>query len=88
MRQFLGFVRSRSSATRPASPTSPGSTCKTFRGFLAARRRSGAVSRSLARSLSALRQLFRWLEAQKLVENRAILQLAMPKVPHSASPSR
>lgn len=56
---------------------------KTFRSFLAARRRDGAVSRSLARSLSALRQLFRWLEAQELVENRAILQLAMPKVPHS-----
>jgi integrase/recombinase XerC len=56
---------------------------KTFRGFLASRRRSGAVSRSLARSLSALRQLFRWLEAQDLVENRAILQLAMPTVPHA-----
>jgi integrase/recombinase XerC len=56
---------------------------KTFRGFLAWRRRSGAVSRSLARSLSALRQLFRWLEAKEIIENRAILQLAMPKVPHS-----
>ena len=56
---------------------------KTFRGFLAARRRSGAVSRSLARTLSALRQLFRWLEAQDIVENRIILQLAIPKVPHS-----
>jgi len=56
---------------------------KTFRAFLAARRRGGAVSRSLARSLSALRQLFRWLEARRIVENRAILQLAMPKVPHS-----
>ncbi len=49
---------------------------------MAARRR-GSVSRSLARTLSALRQLFRWLEAQGLVENRAILQLASPKVPHS-----
>jgi integrase/recombinase XerC len=56
---------------------------KAFRGFLAARRRAGAVSRSLARSLSALRQLFRWLDAQGLIENRAVLQLAMPKVPHS-----
>lgn len=56
---------------------------KTFRGFLASRRRAGTVSRSLARSLSALRQLFRWLEAREIVENRAILQLAMPKVPHS-----
>jgi integrase/recombinase XerC len=56
---------------------------KTVRAFLAARRRSGAVSRSLARTLSALRQLFRWLEAQGLIENRAILQIASPKVPHS-----
>lgn len=56
---------------------------KAFRGFLASRRRAGTVSRSLARSLSALRQLFRWLEAREIVENRAILQLAMPKVPHS-----
>ncbi len=54
-----------------------------MRAFLAARRRSGAVSRSLARTLSALRQLFRWLEAQELVDNRAVLQIASPKVPHS-----
>ena len=56
---------------------------KTFRGFLASRRRTGAVSRSLARTLSALRQFFRWLDAQKRVSNRAVLQLVMPKVPHS-----
>jgi integrase/recombinase XerC len=56
---------------------------KTFRSFLASRRRTGAVSRSLARTLSALRQFFRWLDAQKRVTNRAVLQLAMPKVPHS-----
>jgi integrase/recombinase XerC len=56
---------------------------KTVRSFLAARRRSGAVSRSLARTLSALRQFFRWLEAQGLVENRAVLQISSPKVPHS-----
>ncbi len=56
---------------------------KTFRAFLASRRRTGAVSRSLARTLSALRQFFRWLEAHKKVTNRAVLQLAMPKVPHS-----
>ena len=56
---------------------------KTFRGFLAARRRAGTVSRSLARSLSALRQLFRWLESKDIVENRAILRLALPTGPHS-----
>ncbi len=56
---------------------------KTVRSFLAARRRAGTVSRSLARTLSALRQLFRWLEAQELIDNRAILQIASPKIPHS-----
>jgi integrase/recombinase XerC len=56
---------------------------KTVRSFLAARRRTGAVSRSLARTLSALRQLFRWLEAQGLIANRAVLQIASPKLPHS-----
>jgi len=56
---------------------------KAFRSFLASRRRTGAVSRSLARTLSALRQFFRWLDAHKRVTNRAVLQLAMPKVPHS-----
>lgn len=56
---------------------------KVFRSFMAARRRSGAVSRSLARTLSALRQLFRWLEAQGHTRNRAVLQVASPKIGHS-----
>jgi integrase/recombinase XerC len=82
VRQFLGFV-AQQLGYPPCLADLARLDLKTFRGFLASRRRSGAVSRSLARSLSALRQLFRWLEAQKLVENRKILQLAMPKVPHS-----
>jgi integrase/recombinase XerC len=56
---------------------------KTLRGFMAARRRSGTVSRSLARTLSALRQFFRWLETQGKVKSRAVLQVASPKIPHS-----
>jgi integrase/recombinase XerC len=82
VRQFLGYV-AQQLGYPPCLADLARLDLKTFRGFLASRRRSGAVSRSLARSLSALRQLFRWLEAQKLVENRKILQLAMPKVPHS-----
>ncbi len=82
VRQFLGFV-AQQLGYPPCLADLARLDLKTFRGFLASRRRSGAVSRSLARSLSALRQLFRWLEAQNLVENRKILQLAMPKVPHS-----
>lgn len=82
VRQFLGFVAAHLGYP-PCLADLARLDLKTFRGFLAARRRTGTVSRSLARTLSALRQLFRWLEAQELVENRKILQLAMPKVPHS-----
>ena len=41
------------------------------------------TSRSLARSLSALRTLFRWLEREETLKNRAVLQVAAPKIPHS-----
>jgi integrase/recombinase XerC len=82
VRQFLGFV-GQQLGYAPCLADLAKLDLKTFRGFLASRRRLGTVSRSLARTLSALRQLFRWLEAQNLVENRKILQLAMPKVPHS-----
>ena len=56
---------------------------RTFRGFMAARRREGASSRSLARTLSALRAFFRWLETSEHLRNRAILQVGLPKVPRS-----
>ena len=55
---------------------------KRFRAFMAARRRTGMQSRSLARTMSALRVFFRWLEAQEIARNRSLLQVAMPKVPH------
>lgn len=55
---------------------------KMFRGFMASRRRQQASSRSLARSLSALRSFFRWLEAEEIARNRAVLAVARPKVPH------
>jgi integrase/recombinase XerC len=54
-----------------------------LRSFLARRRQSGVSSRSLARSLSALRTFFRWLEKQEMVDNRAVAAVAIPKVPHS-----
>ena len=82
VRQFLGYLATQLGYA-PCLADLAKLDLKSFRGFLASRRRTGAVSRSLARTLSALRQLFRWLEAQNLVENRKILQLAMPKVPHS-----
>lgn len=82
VRQFLSFLAAQQGHA-PCLADIARLDLKAFRGFLAARRRTGAVSRSLARQLSALRHLFRWLDAQRLVDNRAILQLAMPKVPHS-----
>jgi integrase/recombinase XerC len=82
LRQFIGFV-GQQLGYPPCLADLGRLDIKTFRGFLASRRRSGTVSRSLARSLSALRQWFRWLEARQLLTNRAVLQLAMPKVPHS-----
>lgn len=56
---------------------------KTFRGFLASRRRAGVESRSLARTMSALRTFFRWLEAEGIVQNRSVRRVAMPKIGHS-----
>ena len=53
-----------------------------FRAFMAARRRTGMASRSLARTMSALRVFFRWLEGQEIARNRSLLLVAMPKVPH------
>jgi len=57
-------------------------TAQTVRGFMAARRRQGLESRSLSRTMSALRSFFRWLEGREIAKNRAILQVAMPKVGH------
>ncbi len=56
---------------------------RTFRGFLARRRHAGVSGRTLAGTMSALRMFFRWLEARDTLKNRAILTVAMPKVPHS-----
>lgn len=53
---------------------------RTIRAFMAARRRDGIEGRSLARSLSALRQWFRWLEGEGLTGNRAVFAVARPKV--------
>lgn len=56
---------------------------RVFRSFMASRRSAGAVSRSLRRTMSALRSFFRWLEAREILKNRAVLNVAMPKLPHS-----
>jgi integrase/recombinase XerC len=53
------------------------------RAFLAARRAKGVESRSLARSLSALRMFYRFLERRGHGKNDAVRAIALPKLPHS-----
>jgi len=53
------------------------------RAFLAARRGEGVGSRSLARSLSALRMFYRFLERRGYGKNDAIRAVSLPKLPHS-----
>ncbi|MGE8940322.1 tyrosine recombinase XerC [Leptospira interrogans] len=81
LRQFLDYLRNHLGYS-PCLEDMSRLDARTFRGFLASRRRQEASSRSLARSLSALRTFFRWLETEDIVRNRAVLAVARPKVPH------
>ena len=56
---------------------------RTIRAFMAARRKGGTASRSLARQISALRAFHRYLEREGMIDSRAILAVALPKIPHS-----
>jgi integrase/recombinase XerC len=56
---------------------------RALRAFLAARRRQNVESRSLARSLSALRTFFRWLEVTERCKNGALRLISSPKIAHS-----
>ena len=82
LRQFLGFLKQHRGHA-PCLGDLATIDAKTVRAFLAARRKQGAISRSLSRTLSALRTFFRWLEAEETLKNRAVLQIALPKIPHS-----
>ena len=81
-RQFLAFLKSHLGHP-PCLADLERLDAKTIRLILAGRRKAGVTSRSLGRSLSALRTLFRWLEREDTVKNRAVLQVAAPKIPHS-----
>jgi integrase/recombinase XerC len=81
LRQFLGWLND--DLGRPPSLADvAGLDARRFRAFMAARRRARIASRSLARGMSALRAFFRWLETADVAKNRAILHVALPKVPH------
>jgi integrase/recombinase XerC len=82
LRQFLGFLK-RDLGHPPCLADLARLEVKAVRRFLAARRREGAASRSLARTVSALRTFYRWLEATDQVANRALAQVAMPRIPHT-----
>lgn len=82
MRQFLAFL-----AQHLGGPVSIADLASLraadFRSFMAARRREGIESRSLARQLSAIRGLFRFLERKGVLSNPAIGSIRSPKIPHS-----
>lgn len=82
LRQFLAFLRD-DFGHEPCLGDLAQLDVKAFRRLLAARRRAGASSRSLARSLSALRTFFLWLEHTGRVASRAVHQVARPRIPHS-----
>jgi integrase/recombinase XerC len=82
IRQFLSWMTHHLGA-QPCIGDLEQLNAKTIRSFLASRRRSGVESRTLARSLSALRVFFRWLEKQDVVKNRAFQQIQRPKVGRS-----
>ncbi len=58
-------------------------TPQDMRAFMASRRTIGTCSRSLSRSISALRSFFHFLERAELLKNKAVLAMALPKVPLS-----
>lgn len=78
---FLGFLATHQGGTASLK-TLEKLTPRDFRSFLAARRNDGVSSRSLARTLSALRMFFRFLDRRKILKNDAILAVQAPKLPH------
>ena len=54
-----------------------------FRAFLASRRNDGVSSRSLARALSSIRSLFRFMERKDLLRNPSLSAIRTPKLPRS-----
>ncbi|MEL6871599.1 MAG: site-specific integrase, partial [Pseudomonadota bacterium] len=79
LNQFIRFLDAR--LKRPTTlPDVAHLDLGTLRAFLAARRKSGIGSRSLARCLSALRNFYLWLERERGISNSAIRRVLRPKV--------
>ncbi len=82
LRQFTGFLQSHWGHP-PSLADLTRLELKVFRAFMASRRRQSLTSRSLARTLSALRTFFRWLDVTGHSVNPAAGRVASPKLPHA-----
>jgi integrase/recombinase XerC len=82
IRQFLAFLAGHFERP-PDMKRLLGVTARDVRAFLAARRAKKVESRSLARTLSALRMFYRFLERRGYGKNDAIRAVALPKLPHA-----
>jgi len=80
--QFLTFLASHLNRL-PDMPQLLALQARDVRAFLASRRGEGVGSRSLARTLSALRMFYKFLERRGYGKNDAIRAVALPKLPHS-----
>jgi integrase/recombinase XerC len=79
---FVGFL-SQHTAASVDLPVLRELTLADLRGFMAHRRSEGASSRTLARSLSAIRGLFRYGEQNGQLQNSAVTVIRSPRIPHS-----
>lgn len=80
-RQFFGFLKHKFDRNVTLSDLENLRT-RDYRSFLSKRRERGASSRSLARSLSALRAFYQYLEKSENIENQTIQLVSSPKIPH------
>ena len=80
--QFLAFLAGQFNKL-PDMKQLLGLKARDVRAFLAERRGEGVGSRSLARSLSALRMFYKFLERRGYGKNDAIRAVSLPKLPHS-----
>ena len=80
--QFLAYLATELNRL-PDMPQIIALKARDVRGFLASRRSEGVGSRSLARTLSALRMFYRFLERRGYGKNDAIRAVSLPKLPHS-----
>src|SRR5690606_1288470 len=79
IRQFFAFLTDHLGG-EPGLDDLARPAARDFRAFLAARRRDGIAGRSLARSLSAIRSLFRYLHRTGKADNAALSTLRTPKI--------